>query len=54
MLIDPRRQDDTVMDVLYEVECLNADPMKMSKYHFPEDMSLQEVVDEVANAGEMA
>jgi len=54
MLIDPRRQDDTVMDVLYEVECLNADPMQMSKYHFPADMSLQEVVDEVAKAGELA
>ena len=47
LLIDPRRSDDTVLDVLEEIEELNADPMQISKYHFPSDMSLQEVMDEV-------
>ena len=49
LLIDPRRSDDTVMDVLEEIEGLNADPMQLSKYHFPSDMTLQEVLDEVTN-----
>lgn len=49
LLIDPRRSDDTVLDVLEEIEGLNADPMQVSKYHFPSDMTLQEVIDEVAN-----
>lgn len=48
LLIEPRRTDDTVLDVLQELECLNADPVQLSKYHFPDDMSLQEVVDEVS------
>lgn len=53
LLIDPRRHDDTVMDVLNEIETLNADPLQMSKYHFPADMSLQEVMEEVESVGEM-
>ncbi len=52
LLIEPRRTDDTVFDVLQEIETLNADPAQMSKYHFPADMSLQEVLDEVANTSE--
>lgn len=54
MLLEPRRHDDTIMDVLSEMETINADPLQMSKYHFPADMSLQEVMDEFENAGEMA
>ena len=50
LLIDPRRSDDTVLDVLEEIEELNADPMQISKFHFPSDMSLQEVMDEVTNS----
>jgi hypothetical protein len=50
LLIDPRRSDDTVLDVLQEIEELNADPMQISKYHFPSDMTLQEVIEEVANS----
>jgi type VI secretion system protein ImpM len=50
LLIDPRRSDDTVLDVLEEIEELNADPLQISKYHFPSDMSLQEVMDEVTNS----
>ena len=48
LLIDPRRSDDTVLDVLEEIEGLSADPMQLSKFHFPSDMSLQEIIDEVA------
>ncbi len=50
LLVETRRTDDTVMDVLQEIETLNADPIQLSKYHFPTDMSLQEVLDEVANS----
>lgn len=53
LLIDPRRQDDTVLDILHELESLNADPVQISRYHFPADMSLQEVLDEVANTSEI-
>jgi len=54
LLVETRRTDDTVMDVLQEIETLNADPIQLSKYHFPADMSLQEVLDEVANSTVMA
>ena len=54
LLIDPRRNDDTVLDVLNEIEMLNADPLQVSKFHFPLDMSLQEVIDEVESEGEPA
>jgi hypothetical protein len=54
LLIDPRRRDDTVLDVLQEIDSLDADPAQISKYHFPSDMSLQEVLDEVANTSEIA
>ena len=49
LLVEPRRTDDTVMDVLQEIETINADPAQLTKYHFPSDMSLQEVIDEVSN-----
>ncbi len=54
LLVEPRRTDDTVFDVLQEIETLNADPAQMSKYHFPSDMSLQEVLDEIENTSELA
>ena len=51
LLIDSRRTDDTVMDVLQEIETVNVDPLQLTKYHFPGDMSLQQVLDEVMNQG---
>ena len=54
LLIDPRRSDDTMLDVLNEIEDLNADPIQVSKHHYPDDMSLQEIIAEYTRTGVIA
>ena len=49
LLIDQRRVDDTVVDVLQEIENFNAESLEVSKYYYPGDMSLREILDEVIN-----